>query len=53
MNILKRLLIGFVLIGALGVEAMRELLRDMIANLNGMYHVMTVNPGLLAPAAEG
>ncbi len=27
-------------------EAMRELLRDMIANLNGMYHVMTVNPGL-------
>ncbi len=29
-------------------DAMREFLRDMIANLNGMYHVMTVNPGLLA-----
>lgn len=28
--------------------AMREFFRDMIANLNGMYHVMTVNPGLLA-----
>lgn len=28
-------------------DAMREFLRDMIANLNGMYHVMTVNPGLL------
>ncbi len=27
--------------------AMREFLRDMTANLNGMYHVMTVNPGLL------
>jgi hypothetical protein len=27
--------------------AMREFLRDMIANLNGMYHVMTVNPKLL------
>jgi len=27
--------------------AMREFLRDMIANLNGMYHVMTVNSGLL------
>ncbi len=26
------------------VEAMREFLRDMIANLNGMYHVLTVNP---------
>lgn len=29
--------------------AMREFLRDMIANLNGMYHVLTVNPELLAP----
>lgn len=29
-------------------EAMREFFRDMIANLNGMYHVMTVNPWLLA-----
>jgi len=28
-------------------DSMREFLRDMIANLNGMYHVMTVNPGLL------
>lgn len=30
-------------------DAMREFFRDMIANLNGMYHVMTVNPALLAP----
>jgi hypothetical protein len=29
-------------------EAMREFLRDMIANLNGMYHVLSVNPDLLA-----
>lgn len=29
--------------------AMREFLRDMIANLNGMFHVMTVEPGLLKP----
>jgi hypothetical protein len=29
-------------------EAMREFFRDMISNLNGMYHVMTVNPDLLA-----
>jgi hypothetical protein len=28
-------------------EAMRELLRDLIADLNGMYHVMTVAPDLL------
>lgn len=28
--------------------AMREFFRDMIANLNGMYHVMTVNPGLIS-----
>lgn len=27
--------------------AMREFLRDMIANLNGMYHVTAVNPALL------
>ena len=30
--------------------SMREFLRDMIANLNGMYHVMSVNPDLLAGA---
>jgi len=30
--------------------SMREFLRDMIANLNGMYHVMSVNPDLLAEA---
>ncbi len=29
-------------------DSMREFLRDMIANLNGMYHVMTVNPRLRA-----
>jgi hypothetical protein len=29
-------------------DAMREFLRDMIANLNGMYHVMTVNIRLLS-----
>lgn len=29
-------------------EAMREFLRDMIANLNGMYHVLTVNPDLFS-----
>jgi len=29
-------------------EAMREFLRDMIANLNGMYHVLTVDPDLLS-----
>jgi hypothetical protein len=28
--------------------AMREFFRDMIANLNGMYHVMTVDPSLLS-----
>lgn len=28
-------------------KAMEEFLRDMIANLNGMYHVMTVDPKLL------
>ncbi|MBI3886574.1 MAG: hypothetical protein HY302_12720 [Opitutae bacterium] len=28
---------------------MREFLRDMIGNLNGMFHVMTVDPRLLAP----
>ena len=37
-------------------EAMREFLRDTIANVNGMYHVMTVDPGLLtrdAPDEDG
>jgi hypothetical protein len=29
-------------------DAMREFLRDMIADLNGMYHVMTVNLELLS-----
>ena len=29
-------------------DAMREFFRDMIANLNGMYHVMTVNVRLLS-----
>lgn len=29
-------------------EAMREFFRDMVANLNGMYHVMNVNPGLIS-----
>jgi hypothetical protein len=28
--------------------AMREFFRDMIADLNGMYYVMTVNPNLLS-----
>jgi hypothetical protein len=28
----------------------REFFRDMISNLNGMYHVMTVNPDLLKEA---
>lgn len=32
---------------AFSPDAMREFLRDMTANLNGMYHVMTVNPHLL------
>jgi hypothetical protein len=26
---------------------MTEFIRDMIANLNGMYHVMAINPELL------
>ena len=29
-------------------EAMREFFRDMTVNINGMYHVMTVNPSLLS-----
>lgn len=37
-------------------EAMREFFRDMISDLNGMYHVITVNPNLLrssgAPVAS-
>jgi hypothetical protein len=32
--------------------AMREFFRDMIADLNGMYHVMSVNPSLLRDARE-
>lgn len=28
-------------------SSMREFFRDMIANLNGMYHVLSVNPDLL------
>jgi hypothetical protein len=32
--------------------ALREFLRDMIADLNGMYHVMTVKPDLLATARK-
>jgi hypothetical protein len=28
--------------------AMREFLRDLIGDLNGMFHVMTINPALLA-----
>ncbi|MBI5446227.1 MAG: hypothetical protein HY900_34060, partial [Deltaproteobacteria bacterium] len=31
--------------------AMREFLRDLIADLNGMYHVISVNPDLLRPPA--
>ena len=31
---------------------MREFFRDMIANLNGMYHVMTVDPELLGRARQ-
>jgi hypothetical protein len=30
------------------VEGMNELIRDMIANLNGMYHVMAMEPDLLS-----
>ncbi len=33
--------------GKYSEEAMREFFRDMIADLNGMYHIMTVNPDLL------
>jgi hypothetical protein len=28
-------------------EGMREFMRDMIANLNGIYHIVTINPKLL------
>ncbi|WP_306590411.1 hypothetical protein [Geothrix sp. 21YS21S-4] len=31
------------------VEGMVEFIRDMIANLNGMYHVMAIDPNLLLP----
>jgi hypothetical protein len=30
-------------------DEMREFIRDMIADLNGIYYVMTVNPDLLKP----
>jgi len=30
------------------VEGMTEFIRDMIANLNGMYHVMAIDPNLLS-----
>ena len=33
-------------------EEMREFFRDMIADLNGMYHVMTINPNLLVVKYE-
>jgi len=33
-------------------DAMREFFRDLIADLNGMYHVMTVDLGLLASARK-
>jgi hypothetical protein len=33
-------------------QGMREFFRDMIANLNGMYHVISVNPALLSPQAK-
>jgi hypothetical protein len=33
-------------------DAMREFFRDLIADLNGMYHVMTVDPGLLPRRGE-
>ena len=33
--------------GQFSPGGMTEFLRDMIANLNGMYHVMSVDPGLL------
>jgi hypothetical protein len=39
--------------GKFAESEMREFFRDMIANLNGMYHVMTVNPGLLQGAPGG
>ena len=34
---------------------MREFIRDMIGNLNGMFHVMTIDPRLLdsIPQASG
>lgn len=34
--------------GNYSVTEMREFFRDMIGDLNGMFHVMTVNPELLA-----
>lgn len=34
------------------VEGMTEFIRDMIANLNGMYHVMAIDPDLLSRASR-
>jgi hypothetical protein len=31
-------------------DAMTEFIRDTIANLNGIYHVVSMNPDLLRPA---
>ena len=38
--------------GQYSAAEMREFFRDMIADLNGMYHVMAVNPGLLGPGPQ-
>jgi hypothetical protein len=39
--------------GGASPEATRELLRDLIADVNGMYHVMTVAPGGPAGSPRG
>jgi len=33
--------------GKYAKDEMREFFRDMIADLNGMYYVMTMNPNLI------
>jgi len=38
--------------GGYSPEAMTEFVRDMIANLNGMYHVMVIDPDLLPRRKE-
>lgn len=38
--------------GGYSPEAMTEFIRDMIANLNGMYHVMVIDPNLLPAQNE-